>query len=153
MAEQSTSAVMGAKMDKTMMLCRLLNKHMLGYIHANVYKPEYKITWGEVNDHGMTGMIATNMMKLFIVHGIKSTLIKQMIHIAMSPDWIMGPMLDSPEGLKIMELLVLTLTAGGIEASNTELIEPLEGMGHHGGVLGYCGSVENKITALKSKID
>jgi hypothetical protein len=39
-------------------------------------------------------------------------LIERMIHIVMSLDWITGLMLNSPKGLKIMELLVLTLTAG-----------------------------------------
>jgi hypothetical protein len=76
-----------------------------------------------------------------------------MIHIVMSLDWITGPMLNSPKGLKIMELLVLRLTAEGIEAANAEMIQPLEGMGCHGGILGYCALVEKQITVLKLKID
>jgi hypothetical protein len=101
----------------------------------------------------MTGMRGTNMMKSFIVHDIESTLIKRMICVAMSPDWITGLMLNSPKGLKIMELPVLMLTAEGIEVSNEKLIKLLEGMGRRGGVLGYCASVKKQITALKLKID
>jgi hypothetical protein len=91
-------------------------------MRVNVYNPDFKIKWADVNNRGMMEPRGTKMMKLFIAHGIESTLIEQTIHIVMSPEWIMRPMLDTPEGLKIMELLVLTLTAEGIEVANAELI-------------------------------
>jgi hypothetical protein len=122
-------------------------------MRMNVYEPDVKIIWAEVNNGGMTETRGTKMMKWFIAYGIESTPIEWMIHVAMSPDWISGLMLDSWEGLKIMELPVLMLTTEGIEAANAKMIELLEGMGCRGGILRYCALVEKQITALKSKID
>jgi hypothetical protein len=153
MAERSTSAAMAVKYDETIMMCQLLIEHMIGYVRVNVYKPAFYIKWADVNDCGMTGPRGTKMMKSFIAHGIESTLIKQTIRMAMHPEWLTAMTLESPEGLKIMELPVLTLTPEGIEAANAEQIRPVEGMGRCGGIEGYCAMVEKQITGLKSKIN
>jgi hypothetical protein len=109
---------MAVKYDETIMMRRLLIEHTIGYVRVNVYKPAFYIKWADVNDRGMTGPRGTKMMKSFIAHGIKSTLIKWTIRVAMRPEWLTANALKSPEGLKIMELPVLTLTAEGIEAAN-----------------------------------
>jgi hypothetical protein len=113
---------MGVKYEETITMRRLLIDHMLGYVQVNVYKLDFKIEWADVNDRGMTGVRGTKMMKLFMAHGIELTLIERTICMAMSPEWIMGTMLDSPEGLKIMDLPVLMLTLEGIEVANAQLI-------------------------------
>jgi hypothetical protein len=83
---------------------------------VNVYKLAFKIKWADVNDCGMTGPRGTKMMKSFMAHGIESMLIERTIRVVMSPEWLTGTTPESPEGLKIMELPVLTLTPEGIEA-------------------------------------
>jgi hypothetical protein len=144
---------MAVKYDETIMMRRLLIEHTIGYVRVNVYKPAFPIKWADVNDREMIAPRGTKMMKSFIAHGIESTLIERTIRVAMRPEWLTANALESPEGLKIMELPILTLTAEGTEAANAGQIRPVEGMGRRGGVEGYCAMVAKQITALKSKID
>ena len=93
------------------------------------------------------------MVVSFKAHGIKVTLIEQVIRITLKPSWIQGEMLDSMEGLRILEVPILSLTAEGVEACKAGLFQPLEGMGCCGGVKGYCAELDKEIHMLNTKID
>ena len=48
---------------------------------------------------------------------------------------------------------ILSLIAKGVEALKAGLSQPLEGMGHCGGVQGYCAKLDKEIHMLNTKID
>ena len=98
-------------MDETLKLRALLNDHTLGFMHIQVYKPETDLKWAEINDQLMNTTRGNDMVVSFKAHGIKVTLVEQAIHITLKPSWIQGEMLDSMEGLRILEVPILSLTA------------------------------------------
>ena len=85
------------------------------------------------------------MVLSFKVHGIEVTLIECTIHIALKPSKIEGEMLNTIEGMRILEGPILFLTNKGLQVLKDEMFQPLQDMGHHGGVNGYCAKLEKDI--------
>lgn len=140
-------------MDETLKLRALLNDHTMGFVRIQVYKPETDMKWAFINDRSMNTTRGNDMVVSFKAHGIEATFVERAIRIALKPSWIEGEMIDSTEGLRILEVPILSLTAEGVEARKAGLFQPLEGMGRRGGVQGYCAELDKEIRMLNAKID